>query len=202
MGRRSDHTREELTAMAVQAGMRLIEENGFQNFSARAAAARIGYAVGTIYHVFGNLDGFILQINSATLDEWYEELKAGLAAHTGDPVRYLAMAYLEFARRNRQRFNALFEHHLPEDAPFPDWYAAKSDRMFSLLETALVPRYKDPVQTRHMARLLWAGVHGITVLALTNRVDADGDDSAARLITSMLDLTLGTAADQHPQSRG
>jgi AcrR family transcriptional regulator len=191
MGRRSDHTREELMALAIRAGSKIIEEKGFQQFSARAAAARIGYAVGTIYHVFGSLDSYILHINAATLDEWYSELNDGAARHGSEPVHFLAKGYLAFARRNRRRFDALFEHHLEEGTPVPEWYAAKSNRLFTLVEAALAERYADAAQARYLARLLWANVHGITVLALSGKLDSENGACAEKLIGTMLELTLG-----------
>jgi AcrR family transcriptional regulator len=147
--------------------------------------------VGTIYHVFGSLDGYILHINAATLDEWYRELSAGAARHRGEAIHYLARGYLDFAQRNRRRFDALFEHHLEEGTPVPEWYAAKSNRLFTLVEAALAERYTDAAQARYLARLLWANVHGITVLALSGKLDGENGDCAEKLIGTMLELTLG-----------
>jgi hypothetical protein len=42
MGRRSDHTREQLRAMIVVEGHRQLAEVGFFHFSAREVAKRIG----------------------------------------------------------------------------------------------------------------------------------------------------------------
>ena len=42
MARRSEHSKEELKILAIDAAIELIEENGFSNFSARAVAAKIG----------------------------------------------------------------------------------------------------------------------------------------------------------------
>ena len=69
MGRRNDHTRKELKEMAIKAGVELIEEGGFQNFSIRKVAARIGYSAGTLYNVFENSDDLVFHINSVTLDD-------------------------------------------------------------------------------------------------------------------------------------
>jgi len=32
----------------------------------------MGYTVGTLYHLFGDLDNFILHINARTMEEWYK----------------------------------------------------------------------------------------------------------------------------------
>ena len=62
MGRRSDHGREELEALILDAGRQVLAEGGYARFSAREVAKRIGYSVGTIMHVFGNVDGLMVAI--------------------------------------------------------------------------------------------------------------------------------------------
>ncbi|MEO0642572.1 MAG: helix-turn-helix domain-containing protein, partial [Pseudomonadota bacterium] len=58
MGRRSDHTANELRQLLIECGHKLIAERGFAKFSGREAARRAGYTVGTLYNVFGSLDGY------------------------------------------------------------------------------------------------------------------------------------------------
>ena len=67
MARRSDHTREELTELAIDAALALIEADGFAQFSARQVAAKIGYTVGTLYNVFGSYDSLLLHVQSQAL---------------------------------------------------------------------------------------------------------------------------------------
>ena len=87
MGRRSDHSREELRALIVAEGHRQLAEVGYARFSAREVAKRIGYSIGTIYNVFGTLDQLILAINGETLDLWKAHLEARLSAPTDDRPR-------------------------------------------------------------------------------------------------------------------
>lgn len=56
MGRRSDHSRDQLRTMIVEEGHRQIAEVGFAKFSAREVAKAIGYSIGTLYNVFGSYD--------------------------------------------------------------------------------------------------------------------------------------------------
>lgn len=64
MGRRSDHTRQELEHLFVVEGHKHMAEVGFARFSAREVAKRIGYSVGTLYNVFGTLDRLLITINT------------------------------------------------------------------------------------------------------------------------------------------
>ena len=85
MGRRSDHTRGELEVLFVTEGRRLLAEVGVTRFSAREVAKKVGYSIGTLYNVFGSLDGLMLAMNARTLTLWAEHLRARLAkAGEGD----------------------------------------------------------------------------------------------------------------------
>ena len=76
MGRRSDHSREELEALIVAEGHRLLAETGYARFSAREVAKRIGYSIGTIYNVFADLDRLMMAINGRTFVLWAAFLRS------------------------------------------------------------------------------------------------------------------------------
>ena len=64
MGRRSDHTREELRELILEEGHRQLSEVGFARFSAREVAKGVGYSIGTIYNVFGSYNALMLALLS------------------------------------------------------------------------------------------------------------------------------------------
>ncbi|MEZ5601737.1 MAG: helix-turn-helix domain-containing protein, partial [Candidatus Competibacteraceae bacterium] len=63
MGRRNEHTREELRQIALEAAEELVAAQGLSGLSTRKVAARIGYTVGSLYMIFRNLDDLIAQMN-------------------------------------------------------------------------------------------------------------------------------------------
>ncbi|MEZ0261621.1 MAG: TetR/AcrR family transcriptional regulator [Alphaproteobacteria bacterium] len=195
MARRSEHTREELTGMAIDAGCEMIAEKGFQQFSARGVAAKIGYTVGTLYHLFGTLDQFILHINARTLDSMYDEVAKGVAKKpaAGQLIHHLAHGYLAFAKKNYNLWSALFEHRLEDGSTeVPDWYAPKMTRLFGLIEESVLPQVKgDRKKAARLARLLWASVHGITTLSLAGKLEIVQADHADKMIDDLLEVTLG-----------
>lgn len=200
MARRSEHSKEDLQKIAIQAGIELIEEKGFSQFSARAVAGKMGYTVGTLYHLFGTLDDFILQINGTTLDMCYESLERGMRVRKGNIIHYLARGYLQFARLHYQRWQALFLHHLQEGKVTPDWYAAKTSQFHALVVEALLPHTNDDIeQAKHLSKVLWASIHGVCVLALSGKLEMAGtSDSAEALLVTLVDTTL--AGIEHDQS--
>ena len=72
MARRSDHSREELHALALTAARRIVEAEGLRGLGARRVAREIGYTIGTIYNIFEDFDDLIDQMNSQTLDQLHQ----------------------------------------------------------------------------------------------------------------------------------
>ena len=102
MGRRSDHTREELHELALDAAERIIEEEGLKSLTVRRVASAIGYSHGTLYNVFADLDDLIVHLNGRTLDALYEALKD--IPVEGEPeaaLMQLSKGYIAFSRSHR-----------------------------------------------------------------------------------------------------
>lgn len=112
MGRRSDHTRDELRRLIIAEGHRLLAETGLARFSGREVAKRAGYTVGTIYNVFGSLDRLLVTLNSHTFRLWAEFLEQRLADSPPDRIRTLVEAYFAFARDHTHVWSAIYEHRV------------------------------------------------------------------------------------------
>ena len=175
--------------MAAAAGHKILESEGLAKLSARRVAAEIGYTVGTIYHVFGTHDDFILHINARTLDAWYADLTRMLAARKKSPTLIdLANYYIDYAATNYHAFMALFEHTLPPETPLPEWYVPKMRQFFMLLETMVLPLVNDNKRQAHRAaRVLWSGIHGICILSLSRKLDLVDPESAKTLTKSFVE---------------
>jgi AcrR family transcriptional regulator len=206
MARRSDHTREEIHAMALAAAERLVAEQGLTGLSARKLAAAIGYTQGTLYLVFRNLDDLILQLNGRTLDRMHRTL-ADHTADCGPPeqcVLALGLAYIRFAQTNPHLWGALYEHQPAAGEPLPDWYRAKVDRMFRLVMKALGPLATDlgSAEMDLAAHALWSGVHGICILAQSGTLHSQGQLTAAALSESLIRNYLSGLRGQGQRSPG
>ncbi|MEM9289303.1 MAG: TetR/AcrR family transcriptional regulator, partial [Pseudomonadota bacterium] len=69
MARRSDHSREEIAALAIASAKKLISENGIEEASIRKVAGDIGYSPGTLYNVFEDFYEIIIAVAEGVLDE-------------------------------------------------------------------------------------------------------------------------------------
>ena len=168
MGRRSDHSREDLREMIVSEGHRQIAEVGYARFSAREVAKRIGYSIGTIYNVFGSYDRLILAINGRTLDLWLAALEAKLEGSSSSRIAAAIEAYFEFALTHRNAWTALYDFRLPEGEVMPDGYQHKvtaiTDVVMREVRAALPPKHEG--EARALAGSLLATVHGHCYFAL------------------------------------
>jgi AcrR family transcriptional regulator len=191
MARRADHTREELKELAIKAGLSLIKKGGLAGFSARKVAAKIGYTVGTIYNVFGTYDDLMLHINAATLDEWYAFTQEALARKKGNPLRAIALAYIEFSRTHYNQWLALFEYHQQDERNLPDWYAPKMMRFFSLVEEHLgATAGGNRRKAKNAGHILWSGIHGICVLSHSGKLLLVDSEEPEALALTFIDTFL------------
>ncbi len=137
MGRRSDHSAKELRELLVGAGHALLAERGFLAFSAREAARRAGYSVGTIYNVFGSLDGYLLAINSRTFGQWAAALEGaleGVAAEGTARLEALVMAYFAFADANRNLWMAIYDHRIDREIDIPAQDGAAREALTGIVD--------------------------------------------------------------------
>jgi len=201
MGRRSVHTAEELRELILSASTELIEHHGLAGLSAREIARRIDYSPGTLYNVFDNLDDLVLTIEGRLLDRLAQTLDevAGSDLDPRQRVRRLAAAYIKFTHENPKLWNLLFEHHLPAGHDVPPWYQEKLAGLMTKVEQALAPLMggNDPAALKRAARVLWAGVHGITSLSTTDKLSIVSTEAAAALADDLVANYLAGLEAQH-----
>lgn len=200
MGRRSVHTADELRELILEASTELIETNGLAGLSAREIARRIGYSPGTLYNIFENLDDLVLTIEGRLLDRLSTVLSQLPATSSPtDNVRQLAQAYIRFTHDNPKLWNLLFEHHLPPDRAVPPWYQQKLENLMARVEDALAPLMvdADAPTLRRSARVLWAGVHGITSLSTADKLAIISAESAAPMVDDLVGFYLAGLARRH-----
>ena len=172
MARRSDHAPEELKRLALEAARGLVAEEGLRGLTVRRVAERIGYAPGTLYNLFANLDDLIVQINAATLDALAAELVEAAKVELAKRPERLVEAYFDFVESRPRLWSLLFEHRLPEGVDLPDWYRPKLAALISLVAEALGPLMPESsTEARQAATVtMWAGLHGISTLAVTSKL--------------------------------
>ena len=177
--------------MALDAAETIVAAEGCNGLTTRKVAAAIGYTVGTLYLVFKNRDNLILQINGRTLDDLHARLatavsSAGAGSEAEMTLIALARAYIGYAEREAARWNMLFEYVGDRGNAMPDWYQGKLGRVFGLVESVLRPLSRDETETCRVARVLWAGIHGICILKIRQRLDLAGGQSVEEMASMLI----------------
>ena len=201
MGRRSDHSRDEIRNMAITAASKIVEKQGFQSLTARKVAGEIGYTVGTLYHVFRNFDDLVMHVNARTIDE-IAVLIEQKTRQKRDPearIRVMAEYYVKFATNHPGRWRLVFEHKAPPGLPTPVQMKERRDVMFEMVADNLreLAPEKVPNEVAHTATALWSGIHGICILALTGKLYLGGAFSMVKLIDTLIDSVIGEFRKEH-----
>lgn len=162
MGRRSDHTPQQLRSLLIDQGHTLMAEVGYARFSGREVAKRAGYSVGTIYNVFGSLDGLLSAINTHTFKLWAKHLQDQLADAEEDRIASLVRGYFSFALENPNVWSAIYDHRLPQGQSLSPADLEGRALLTSIVEEEVrkaLPETIDLDLARY-SRSLIASVHG------------------------------------------
>ncbi len=194
MGRRSDHSREELEEMAIDAAAKIVETEGFQSLTARKVASKIGYTVGTLYHVFRNFDDLVIHLNARTIDEMAELIQKAVKRKRSPEsrIRTMTEVYVNYATEHPDRWRLVFEHQAPRGLPTPELMKVRRDVLFEMVAEnlrELSPKHLEQ-EINHTATALWSGVHGICILALTGKLYLGGAFSMSKLIDTLIESVL------------
>jgi AcrR family transcriptional regulator len=146
--------------------------------------------VGTIYLVFKNLNDLIMHINARTRDRLHQLMNDGETQNLApkDRLIRLGQIYIHFAYSDPHRWALIFEHRPTDDRPTPDWYTEKVMRVFAVVEETLQPLAPHRIESEisQAACALWAGIHGICILGITQKLGDVGEDSVQDLARSLM----------------
>lgn len=189
MARRNNHTREELISLTLATVKDFLEENSYHELSLRKIANMIGYVPSTLVNIFGNYNLLLLHVVAQTLDELSQE-STKATSHCKDAneaLFELAYCYHDFAQKHPYRWQLVFEHNM-NGAELPDWQAKRIGDMTDMLESLLEQISPDRTESEviQASRVLWAGVHGITLLSVDDKFFSSEPVDGKALISNLL----------------
>lgn len=162
--------RQEFSRKALDAAESLIIEDGLDGLNARKLAEAVGCSIGTLYNVYGNLDGIIQTLNARTLHRLHQALEEASRSVEGPEAQMivLAHAYIDFAERQPSVWRAVFDHQPANEKAIPDWYKATINKIAGLAIDILSPLFQpaERLEAHRAATIIWSGVHGICALSL------------------------------------
>jgi AcrR family transcriptional regulator len=169
---RREQQKENLRRTILAAAGELFLEHGYEGFSLRQVAERIGYSATTIYRYFANKDDLLFAIVHEGFQQFGREL-LDAARSTDDPSRRLealGRAYVRFGMQNpiyyqlmfMQRADLLFRRRAGQTQPPVESFKVLQQAVQQALDAGVLRR--GDAET--YSYVLWALVHGITSLAV------------------------------------
>ena len=194
MPRRQDHRPAELRELAIARVQQHLLSQPASLLSLRQVARDIGYSAGTLINLFGSFSLLLLTTNARTLDDIHSRLVSAMAdtrqrgGSRMEELETAALTYAAYARQHPHAWRLIFELHLDEVTPLPEWQQVRISQLFTLLENCLARLCPaaDAGSCEQAARVIWAGVHGICTLALDDKLFTSAQNDSQAMIRSLL----------------
>jgi len=192
----------------LDAALNIISEHGYNFFSMRKLASRLGMSATTIYNYYSNKDELYLMILTKGFDMLYTGLLEIFTAYETpmDKLSGMIRAYVSFGINNANYYNIMFT----SDAPKYRDYIGTDIEPVALFEkqTALqlvdiaskgvqelagINPGIDPDDARYIAMKIWSFLHGIIALSnsrVLREVDEHPDEIIDRIVEDIIQLYI------------
>ena len=173
-------TREEI----IQAALDLTAEKGVGALTARGLAQRLGSSAKPIFGLFANMEEVQQEVVKAANLRYQEYLRQDMSAGRYPPYKASGMAYIRFAREQKELFKLLFMRDRTHEE------MAAGDELEALL--GLIQKNmglgRDDAYRFHLE--MWIYVHGIATMIATAYLEWDMDFISAALTDAYQGLRL------------
>jgi AcrR family transcriptional regulator len=184
--------------MIIDATKRIVETSGASELSARVIAREIGYAPGTLYNLFKNLDDILLRVEAELLEKLDHSLAAAIDGRkTPDAIRYFASGYAGFAFEHARLWHLVLTHQPQFSNGAPDWYLEKVYAPAARLEPMLakITGNDDSEGITRAARLIWSAIHGMVQVVTTEKFGAMSRTTGTAMVEDLVEnYLIGLAA--------
>ena len=173
-------TREEI----IQAALELTAEKGVGALTARGLAQRLGSSAKPIFGLFANMEEVQQEVVKAANLRYQEYLRQDMSAGRYPPYKASGMAYIRFAREQKELFKLLFMRDRTHEEK------VAGDELEALL--GLIQKNmglsRDDAYRFHLE--MWIYVHGIATMIATAYLEWDMDFISAALTDAYQGLRL------------
>lgn len=173
-------TREEI----IQAALDLTAEKGVGALTARGLAQRLGSSAKPIFGLFANMEEVQQEVVKAANLRYQEYLRQDMSAGRYPPYKASGMAYIRFAREQKELFKLLFMR----DRTHEEKAAGEElEALLSLIRQSM-GLSREEAYRFHME--MWIYVHGIATMIATAYLEWDMDFISAALTDAYQGLRL------------
>lgn len=159
-------TKENIINIAVE----IVRDEGCDALNARNIAARLNCSTQPIFSNFDTMEGLKKEVISSAEGLYAEYIEREIAGGEYPPYKASGMAYIRFAREEKNLFRLLYMRDRSETEMFGE--DKLTDRMTDMVS-------ENTGLSGYSARLfhleIWAYVHGIAVIVNTGYFALDGE---------------------------
>ena len=186
--------RDELRKAMIEAAERRIVADGTGGLRARTVAQDTGVSVGTVYNVFGSLNGLFDAVFADEMKRFEGFARAARDGADDSDIRgrllALALAYLDYVRDRERIWMAMLAYNRERDVS--EEYLALQTPLFNLVADVLVGNAQQDSVADPMlaARMLWSSVHGIVTMNYLGMVSDETRENTIAQVDLLVDLVL------------
>lgn len=157
-------TREQIVAAALE----VTRKNGITGLTARGLAAELGSSAKPIFGLFQNMEEVQKEVVSAANTLYQSYIKKGMADNKFPPYKASGIAYIQFAKEEKELFKLLFMRDRTDEK-----IEENREEIRPILDLIIKNLGIDENEAYFFHLELWLYVHGIATMIATNYLEWD-----------------------------
>ena len=159
------------------AALNIVRSAGMSGLTARALAAELGCSVKPIFGLFRSMEEVQQEVLIAANELYQSAIQSGMSSGKYPPYKASGMAYIGFAREERELFKLLFMRDRSGERIEEDRESIRP--LLELIQKNLGVS-EDDAYLFHLE--MWVYVHGIATMIATSYLDWD-DEFVSKVLT-------------------
>ncbi len=155
-------------AEITNAALSITRKEGLPGLTARALAAELGCSVKPVFGLFKNMEEVQQEVKKAAHTLWLNYLKEEMEKGELPPYKASGMAYIRFARKEKELFKLLFMRDRSDEIK-----EENREEMEPILEIIQEKTGMNRQDAYSFHIEMWIFVHGIATMTATNYLDLE-----------------------------
>lgn len=186
------------TDIIIEAAAEIISEKGFDKFSLRELADKLGVKAASLYNHINNLSELTSNIGQLTLKKMSEQLYEGLEGKSPkDMIYHIAVSYRKFAKENPELYKTIIKIPTTGNLELIEEGQNIVHKIYPILKSYGLSE-KEII---HFSRAIRSSMHGFITLEeagfFSNEIDID--ESYSKMIQSVIGLLELKKNKQEPK---
>lgn len=183
-------TRDEM----IESALNVVRENGITGLTARSLAAELDCSVKPIFGLFRNMEEVQQEVLAAAHSLYREYLKEDIEKEKYPPYKASGMAYIRFAREEKELFKLLFMRDRSSER-----IEEKREEIKPLLDMIRKNTGLSEEDAYMFHLEMWLYVHGIATMLATSYLDWDMEFISRTLSDGYIGLKLRYCGEENEQ---